>query len=319
MQPPSPGRGPAGPRSRRPSASPDELPYRLNWLATGIHPGSHRSRIVGAGETFFGTAPLVQGRDARRLDLRASASDPWSRTWVREFRQRSRVPVMLVVDLSRSIDFVGHADRRDLAARFGRALGRAAFRRGDPFGFIAADARLDRAAILPPTLSLHTGERVAERLARPGLADGGDRSSDRSSDRSGDRSSSEGLLEVVRWLPQQPSLVFVLTDGHLEPGFVDRLLRSLSRHDVVFVLLEDSAEHRPPARWGLVRLADLETGRERLVFLRPGLAERMAAERQAHRQALGRVARRHNASMLSVEDELDLQAVARHFLGRGQS
>lgn len=82
------------------------------------------------------------------------------------------------------------------------------------------------------------------------------------------------------------------------------------------VLLLDSAERLPPARWGLSRLADLETGRERLVFLRPGLAERMAAQREQHLQSLARVARRRQASMLRIEDELDLIAIARHFLGR---
>ena len=286
----------------------EELGYRLDWFTTAPYPGSHRSRITGAGDRFFGTAPLTQGRDARRLDLRASATDPFARAWVREFRQRSRVPVMLLVDLSRSMDFVGHTDRRGLTARFARALGRAAFRRGDPFGLIAADSAIRHDLTVPPSITRHSGERIGHRIesfdSTPG--DGAQPT----------RRNADGLLEATRWLPQRRSLVFLLSDGHLTAPFTDRLLLTLARHDVVVVLLLDSAERLPPARWGLSRLADLETGRERLVFLRPGLAERMAAQREQHLRSLERVARRRQASMLRIEDELNLMAIARHFLGR---
>ena len=308
---------PAAPSRRSvPSATSrtEELAYRLGWLASGTHPGSHRSRIIGTGDRYFGNAPLVHGRDARRLDLRASAVDPLARTWVREFRQRSRVPVILLMDVSRSMDFIGNTDRRRLAARFARALGRGAFRRGDPFGLVAADSRVRRELICPPAVTLHAGERIGARIEGLEGVEGLEAASP--DEPAGRRRNAEGLLDAVRWLPHQRSLVFVLSDGHLAPAFVDRLLRGLARHDVVLVLMLDSAEHLPPARWGLVRLADLETGRERLVFLRPGLAERMAERRAAHLESLRRIARRNNASLLPVEDELDLTAVAQHFLGR---
>lgn len=299
----------AGQSAPRRTARTEELDYRLGWwLAAGTHPGSHRSRVIGAGDQYFGNAPLVQGRDARRLDLRAGALDPLGRTWVREFRQRSRVPVMLVMDLSRSMDFVGNADRRQIAARFARALGRGAFRRGDPFGLVAADSAVRRDLTSPASVGLHAGTRIGDRIEAFEPAD--------SDQVAGRRRSADGLLDVARWLPQQRSLVFVLSDGHLAPAFVDQMLRRLARHEVVLLLMTDSAERLPPARWGLARLADLETGRERLVFLRPGLAERMAARREAHLQALRRMARHRNASLLLVEDALDLDAVARHFLGR---
>ena len=310
-----PARTSAQTPARVPAQTPtrlEELGYRLDWLTTAPYPGSHRSRISGAGDRFFGTAPLTQGRDARRLDLRASATDPFARPWVREFRQRSRVPVMLLVDLSRSMDFVGHTDRRRLTARFARALGRAAFRRGDPFGLIAADSTIRHDLTVPPSVTRHSGERIGHRI------ESFDESFDSTpgDDARASRRNADGLLEATRWLPQRRSLVFLLSDGHLTAPFTDRLLVTLARHDVVVVLLLDSAERLPPARWGLSRLADLETGRERLVFLRPGLAERMAAQQEQHLQSLERVARRRQASMLRIEDELDLIAIARHFLGR---
>jgi uncharacterized protein (DUF58 family) len=282
-----------------------EVAYRIRWRADGLQAGSHRSRAVGAGEEFRGVVPLVEGRDARRIDLRASLADPFGRPWVREFRQRSRVPVMLLADLSRSMRFVGEADRTALTADFAQALAQAAFRRGDRFGFVGCDGEVRKELLVPPTRSAHAGALVAARLA--GL---GPRAQGRPA-------GAQGLLQAVRWLPQKRSLVFVLTDLYWPAGLLDTLLRRLALHEVVVVALADSVETQPPARWGLARLADLETGQERVVVLRPGLAERLAAAQRARREEAARVARHHGAWLLVAEDGLDLPALARHFVARG--
>ncbi|MBZ8140530.1 hypothetical protein CLD22_11545 [Rubrivivax gelatinosus] len=83
---------------------------------------------------------------------------------------------------------------------------------------------------------------------------------------------------------------------------------------MVLVLLADSAEREPPARWGLVRLADLESGRERLVLLRPGLARQMAEQQAARIATATRLAQRHGASLLVAEDGLDTKAITRQLL-----
>ncbi|MEF7613437.1 DUF58 domain-containing protein [Aquincola sp. MAHUQ-54] len=285
--------------------TPEELAYRIRWAAAGVHPGSHRSRVGGAGDDFRGVVPLAEGRDARRLDLRASATDPFGRPWVREFRQRSRVPVVLAADLSRSMGFDGRTQRLQLVARFARALSQGAFRRGDPFGFVGCDETVRREWVLPPAVSRHAGEQVARQLGSLGTREG----------RTG--RGAAGLLELARWLPRQRALLFLLSDLYLDAALFERSLARLALHDVVVVLLADSAERQPPRRWGLARLADLETGQERLVFMRPGLAARMAAAQADRIDAAQRSARRHGAALLVAEDTLDLSALARHFLARG--
>lgn len=284
---------------RRPALS-----YRLPWLAAGVHPGSHRARVAGAGDQLRGAVPLVQGRDARRLDLRASVTDPFGRPWVREFRQRSRVPVVLAADLSSSMRHAGRSPRLGLVADFARALADSAFGRGDPFGFIGCAAAPRTALMLPPVVSRQAGERVVRQLqawnAMPRPPEG-----------------AEGLLRLAAWLPRQRSLVFLLSDLYLDEALFDSCLARLAHHDVVVLMLADSAERLPPARWGLARLADVETGEQRLVFLRPGLAARLAAAQAARVQAAQRIAQRRGAALLVAEDTLDFQQITRHFMARG--
>lgn len=318
MSPPARPQG--DPRKARPEGSPraGELDYHVGWRAAGVHPGSHRSRIGGAAERFRGVVPLGEGRDARRIDARASATDPFDRPWVRDFHQPARIPVVLLADLSRSMRFAGAASRLQLTADFARALARGAFRRGDAFGFVGCDREVQRGLFALPAVSRHAGERVAQRLEA--LA-GGSSPEQGLGTGAGTHSrelGAEGLLQAAtHWLPRQRALVFLLSDGYLPDALLDGVLRRLARHQVVVVLLADSAERLPPARWGLVRLADLEGAGERLLLLRPGSARRLAEGQAERLEAARRSVRRHGASLLVVEDALDLRAAARHFLREG--
>lgn len=287
------------------SRAAEEIAYRIGWRAADAHPGGHRSRVSGSGEEFRTVVPLGPGRDARRIDLRASVCDPFGRPWVREFRQRSRVPVVLLADLSRSMRFSGNAGRFELIGRFARALARSSFRRGDPFGFIGCDAQVRRELLLPATLARHAGERVSRQLQA--LAVQG----------AAREASAQGLLQAARWLPRQRTLVFLLTDLYFGAALFDSLLARLAQHEVVTVLLADSLESAPPARWGLVRLTDLESARQRLVLLRPGLAHSLQAAQQARQAQAAHIARRHGAALLVAQDGIDPAALARHFLARG--
>jgi uncharacterized protein (DUF58 family) len=283
------------------------IDYRLGWRAAGVRPGSHRSRVAGVGEDFQGLVLFGEGRDARRLDVRASATDALGRAWVRQFRQRSRVPVVMLADLSRSMHFEGCSDRTGELARFARALGRGAARAGDPFGFIGFDRHVPAQPWLVPTRSREAGEHVAtwiEHHARTAASDP-------------QAEGAEGLLAAARWLPRQRSLLFLLSDLYLDPALMERALASFAAHDCIVLLMADSAERQPPARWGLARLADLESGQERMVLLRPGLESRLAAQQQARRAQARAIARRHGASLLVAEDGVDLVALTRHFLRRG--
>lgn len=286
------------------AAAPDEIAYRIRWRGTNAHPGAHRSRLTGNGDEFRGIVPLTQGRDARRLDLRAGAIDPWGRPWVREFRQRGRVPIVLLADLSRSMSFAGHVDRLALCARFAQALAASAFRLGDPFGFVGCNRRVVRELSLAPSRSRQSGLLVRQRLEAWRA----------SATTAPEASGTDALADAARWLPGHRSLVFLLSDLHLDAALFERTLKRLALHEVVVVLLADSAEREPPSRWGWMRLADLESGRERLVWLRASTARRLAAVEAARIDAAHTSARRHGASLIVVRDDVDPKAISRHFL-----
>lgn len=256
-----------------------EFHYRISWRAGGHRPGAHRGASTGPGHEFIAHAPLLTARDPRRLDVRASLTDPFGEWRVRVFRQRSAVPVWLVADLSASMGYTGHRRKLDVLADFAASLGYSAWRTGDAFGFLACDTAVRPELSLPATRMRGAGPELGERLRslRPEAA------------------GADGLLEAPRHLARGRALVFLVSDFHFPLEFARRVLEGFSRHDLVPVVLWDPEEYRHMPRFGLVTLRDPETGAVRTLFMRRDLRERIArsfAERRAALDELFRGAAR---------------------------
>src|SRR6202007_589987 len=83
--------------SRIGSASGDpgqEIQYRLTPRPPRSARGQQRSRALGPGLDVHGFAPLETYPDARRLDLRVSARDPFGRWLLRLPPQRARATLV---------------------------------------------------------------------------------------------------------------------------------------------------------------------------------------------------------------------------------
>ncbi len=74
-------------------------------IVRGFIQGVHRSPFLGSGEDFSRHRPYQQGDDVRRLDWRLYGRT--DRLHVRLFEEDSNLQAFLVVDASRSMDFVG--------------------------------------------------------------------------------------------------------------------------------------------------------------------------------------------------------------------
>lgn len=283
--------------SADPRRSPAEVHYRLGPPALGQVPGQHRSRGGTSGFEFRGHVPLFDAPDMRRIDLHASLRDPFGDWQVRVYRQRKAIPVIVVADLSASMGFKGRERRLDVLADLVESLALSAWRNGDRFGFIGCDEGVRPEWLQVPTRARGAGSEVARRLR--GWRATGD--------------SAAGLIAAAQVLPRQRALVFLVSDFHLPLTLVDATLAGLTAHDVVPVVLRDPLEFELGAASGLAPLADLESGRQRLVWWRPALRARWQAEQTARRTALVALMRARGLRPLFVEAGFDADAVTRHF------
>lgn len=275
-----------------------EFHYAVGWRAPGAQPGSHRGAQLGGGHEFAGHVPFIANPDPRHLDLRASLNDPFGQPMVRRFRQRCAIPVFVLADLSASLGFHGTASKLETLATFTAACAWSAYRSGDTFGFIGGDETIRWELFLPLRLHKGAAPELYERLRHW----------------SPQGRSAEGLHQAAPHLGRQRALVFLVSDFHLPPERIGSLLDSLVRHDVVPVVLWDSAEYERLPPWGLVHVEDAETGERRRLFMRPKLREKFRLAFERRRAELVQLCSRRGRAPFFAVDRFDADALTRYFL-----
>jgi len=266
-----------------------DLPYRLAWRTRTSRAGSHRSSLAGSGGMFRDLTSLMAARDPRRIDLRQSLRDPFEAVHVRRFEQTSAITVTVMADVSASMGFAGRSRKQGLLCAFLRVLGGSVVKTGDSFAVLAADERIRPELSLPATRSRAAVTRVADACAAFAARGAG----------------AQGLLDAASLVPSRRGLVFLVSDFLFPEPLLVAVFERLARHDVIPIVLRDSAELEALPDWGLMELADLETGRRRLVVLRPSLKDAWSRRIEARRSALLRIASRFGREPFEVTDRID--------------
>jgi uncharacterized protein (DUF58 family) len=273
--------------------TPADILYRPRGRFRSNHAGAHASSEVGGFGVFRDQAPFLRYPDARRIDLRATLRDPFGETHVRRFEQRSAIDVYALVDLSASMGFVGAVDRFAVACDLCAALALSAMRIGDRFGLAAAADVLRQNVFLPATRSRSLALRTVESLRQKVPAG----------------ASAEGLKSAAMQLGAGRKLLLLISDFRWPTQLAEVLFDALAIHDVLPVALVDSLELDPP-RWGLLELRDAETGRRRMMFMRPSLRRNWIDAETARRERLTKLAAARVRAPIFIEDRLDPRSLS---------
>ncbi|RZF27393.1 DUF58 domain-containing protein [Paraburkholderia sp. UYCP14C] len=298
-----------------------EFHYRLPMRAAGARPGSHPGSSFGSGQQFAMHGRLFDYPDPRRLDLRASlraARDEWL---VRVHLQRVAVPVIVIVDVSASMQFGTRKTKLEVAADFVEALGHSAFRVGDRLGMLAFDSGERDDLFMPARTGRGTGSLLASMLRECAGDTGGlavDRHGDREAESQPERHAShapvEGLRRCAIRLAGRQALVFVVSDFHWPLARLSPVLDMLVHACVVPMVVWDAAEITPPHHASLLAVNDAETGEERRVWLSRGVRERWHEGVARRRDELAAVFGARGIRPFYVEGAFDPEAMSRYFL-----
>ena len=267
------------------------LDYAVRWPSGQSLPGRHASRGAGTGGNFRAFRAFRDVPDSRRIDVRRSMLDPFEELVVRQTEQRSFISVIVAADLSRSMQ----ASNMGAVSLLAEAASRSAHKAGDRFGFIGFDTVPREQFMLPCRRGRGGAAELLERLQmlRP------------------QGTSAAGIADLAPLLPRQRSLVVLVSDFLMPHALLEQALASLFRHDVAPVVLHEAREYDVPSA-GLMRLRDAESGRTRLLLMRPALRRRWHAARAAWRKNLDAVFAQHCRPAFHAEGPLDLARLSAH-------
>jgi uncharacterized protein (DUF58 family) len=249
--------------------------------------GQQRSRQRGAGLEFDQLTEYASGGTVRRINWAATARRGSDTPLVNVYYEEQDFTVMLLVDLSASMDFGStRLTKKTLSAEICASLVHSALVAHNRVGFLGFTSRL--VCSLPPCQAKHYQWAIPERIlacaADPAPVD-----------------FSTAATALERWV-KSPALVFLLSDFLTDdlPQFERALTRVCRQHEIVALRVTDPLEMTFPSGTARLVTRDLETNRVQVYNLTRKNRQRMAAHAQAHATQLSSVLKRAGVPYLTV-------------------
>ena len=260
--------------------------------------GAYVSVFKGRGVEFDEVRPYVPGDDVRAIDWNVTARV--GAPYVKRYVEERQLTVMLLVDVSASLDFgSAHRSKREAAVELSALLAFSAIHNDDKVGLLLFHREVDE--YIPP----RKGQKHALRVVREVLARGRDDAarSRPAMDALGRRALARftallqprkrmarrgtdvaAALEFCRRVLPRRAILFLISD-FVDDGYLSALSNANRKHDVVAVRVTDPREGAI-SRGGLVTVEDAETGARRLLdtgssVLRHAMREDAAARADA--------------------------------------
>jgi len=278
------------------------IQVRTDRLVTDVVSGGYQSVFRGSGIEFDEVREWTEGDDYRSVDWNVTARQ--GRPFIKKYVEERELTLLFLLDRSRSMAF--GSGRRDgapkslqrIAAEFCACLGLSASRNNDKIGLVAFSK--DTELFVPPKKGRGHVLRILRECLAPCTAEGTDIGR---------------ALGYAAHVQRKRAIVFVLSDFCTR--LPERELRLLAkRHDVTLAPCSDPRMRELP-KSGLLRLRDLESGREVVVdAASPAVRARYAEAMAARAEALHQQARRTGADWLPLSTERSVSSSVVEFFRR---
>lgn len=226
------------------------IEIKARGLSQNILAGQYRSAFKGRGMAFSEVREYYVGDDVRDIDWNVTAR--YAQPHVKVFEEERELTIMLLVDVSHSLDFGSTSEtKRDLVATIAATIAFACIHNNDRVGLMLYTDRVER------YIPAGQGRKHVLQLIREILTYRPERNSTQIS------SSLEMLSRVVK----KRCSAFIVSDFITdEPTPAERALiqRTARRHDLLAIRVVDRRDYDLSAM-GLTLMRDLETGASRYV------------------------------------------------------
>lgn len=244
-----------------------KIEIKARGLSANIFAGQYHSAFRGRGMAFSEVREYQFGDDVRDIDWNVTAR--FHKPFVKVFEEERELTVMLLIDVSGSLDFGTRVQlKREMLTEIAATLAFSAIQNNDKIGVVFFSDRIEK--YIPPKKGrkhiLYIIREMLDFKAESRKTDVG------------------GALEFLSSVMKRRSTAFVLSDFFVEQDFRQTLTISNRKHDVVAVQVYDRWMKELPDV-GLIRICDAETGEEQYIDTSSSRLRRAHAKHWAETQA----------------------------------
>lgn len=221
-----------------------QIEIKTRGLSSNIFAGQYHSAFKGRGMAFSEVREYQYGDDVRDIDWNVTAR--FDKPFVKVFEEERELTVMLLVDVSNSLDFgTSKQMKKDMVAEIAATIAFSAIQNNDKIGVIFFSDKIEK--FIPPK----KGRKHILYIIRE-LLDFEPESS---------RTDLQCAIEYLTNVLKKRCTAFMLSDFIDDKNFKNALTVANRKHDVVAVQVYDRRMEELPDV-GLMLVRDAETGHE---------------------------------------------------------
>ena len=221
-----------------------QIEIKTRGLSSNIFAGQYHSAFKGRGMAFSEVREYQYGDDVRDIDWNVTAR--FDKPFVKVFEEERELTVMLLVDVSNSLDFgTSKQMKKDMVTEIAATIAFSAIQNNDKIGVIFFSDKIEK--FIPPK----KGRKHILYIIRE-LLDFEPESS---------RTDLQCAIEYLTNVLKKRCTAFMLSDFIDDKNFKNALTVANRKHDVVAVQVYDRRMEELPDV-GLMFVRDAETGHE---------------------------------------------------------
>ena len=224
-----------------------KIEIKTRGLSSNIFAGQYHSAFKGRGMAFSEVREYQYGDDVRDIDWNVTAR--FHRPYVKVFEEEREMTVMLLIDVSGSLDFGTQKQmKRDMVTEIAATLAFSAIQNNDKIGVIFFSDKIEK--YIPPK----KGRKHILYIIRE-MLDFKPEST---------RTDIKQAIEFLSSVQKRRTTAFILSDFYVRSDFQQSLQIANRKHDVVAIQVYDQRARELPDV-GLMKVVDAETGYEQYV------------------------------------------------------
>lgn len=223
------------------------IEIKSRGLSNNIFAGQYHSAFKGRGMAFSEVRAYQYGDDVRDIDWNVTAR--MRHPYVKVFEEERELTVMLLVDVSGSLDFGTRVQtKRDVVTEIAATLAFSAIQNNDKIGVVLFSDRIEK--YIPPKKGRkHILYIIHELLDfQPGSR----------------RTDISCALEFLVSAMKRRCTAFLISDFYSRGSFDKEMMICSKKHDMVAMQVYDRFAKQLPDV-GLLKVSDLETGHEMFI------------------------------------------------------
>ena len=224
-----------------------KIEIKARGLSSQVFAGQYHSAFKGRGMAFSEVREYQYGDDVRDIDWNVTAR--FHRPYVKVFEEERELTVMLLVDVSGSLDFGTQVQmKRDMVTEIAATIAFSAIQNNDKIGVVFFSDKVEK--YIPPK----KGRKHILYIIREMLDFKPDSK----------RTDVRQAIEFLSSVQKRRTTAFILSDFYVRHDFLQSLQIANRKHDVVAIQVYDQRARELP-NVGLIKMVDAETGYEQYV------------------------------------------------------